>query len=89
MKVAKSFTEFIEVIEEAERRSLNSEIGQKLTEELLKTKLESDPNMTEEEWKKTKSDFMTFLFLDLMKNNEELRNELAEHVYDELRRDEE
>lgn len=89
MKVANSFTEFVEVIEKAERKTLNSEVGQKLTKELLKMKLESDPNMTEEEWKKTKSEFMTFLFLDLMKNNEELRNELAGHVYNELRGEEE
>lgn len=84
MKIAKDFNEFVNKIEAAERKALNSPAGQKMTNELLKMKLAENPNMTPEEWKKTKSEFMTFLFLNFVKDTPEAMSELAEHVYNEL-----
>ena len=48
-------------------------------------KLEQTPDMTAEEWKKTKSEFMTFLFTMFVKETPEAMKELGEHVYNELR----
>ena len=85
MKISTNFKEFVEKTSEAIRTALNSETGQQLTEELLKMKLEQTPDMTAEEWKKTKSEFMTFLFTMFVKETPEAMKELGEHVYNELR----
>lgn len=85
--IAKDFNEFIEKVSEAERIMLNTEDGQKLTQELLKMKLAENPNMTPEEWKQTKSEFMTFLFYQFVKECPEAMSELGDHVYNELRKE--
>lgn len=87
MMIAKDFNEFIEKVSEAERIMLNTEDGQKLTQELLKMKLAENPNMTPEEWKQTKSEFMTFLFYQFVKECPEAMSELGDHVYNELRKE--
>lgn len=87
MMIAKNFNEFIEKVSEAERKMLNTEDGQKLTQELLKMKLAENPNMTPEEWKQTKSEFMTFLFYQFVKECPEAMSELSDHVYNELRKE--
>lgn len=87
MMIAKDFNEFIEKVSEAERIMLNTEDGQKLTQELLKMKLVENPNMTPEEWKQTKSEFMTFLFYQFVKECPEAMSELGDHVYNELRKE--
>lgn len=84
MKIATNFNEFVEKTSEAIRTVLNTEMGQQLTEELLKMKLEQNPNMTEEEWKQTKSEFMIFIFSMFVKETPEAFKELSEHVYNEL-----
>lgn len=84
MKIATNFEEFVTKIEAAERKALNSEAGQKMTNKLLEMKLAENPDMTAEEWKQTKSEFMTFLFLNFVKETPEAMSELAEHVYNEL-----
>ena len=87
MSIANNFDEFVEVISEAERKALNNEVGQKMTEELLKMKLESNPDMTPEEWQQTKSDFMYFIFNQILLNSPELRDEFSGHLYDKLRKE--
>ena len=86
MNIANDFNEFITKVEEAERQALNNEFGQKMTEELLKMKLEANPNLTPEEWKQTKSEFMTFIFYQMLKASPDLMKEFGGHVYDELRK---
>lgn len=88
MKVANNFDEFITKMEEAERKALNNEFGQKMTEELLKMKLEANPNLTPEEWKQTKSEFMTFIFYQALKEFPDLMHEFSGHVYNKLRAEE-
>lgn len=82
--LASNFNEFVEKVSEAERTVLNSPIGQELTTQLLNMKLAQNPNMTAEEWKETKSEFMTFLFAMFMKESPEAMQELGTHVYNEL-----
>ena len=84
MKIAKNFNEFVNKVEAAERTVLNSEIGQEMTNKLLQMKLAENPNLTPEEWKQTKSEFMTFIFCEFVKNTPEAMNELASHVYNEI-----
>jgi len=84
MKIAENFDQFIERVSEAERTVLNSPIGQELTTELLKRKLAQNPNMTQEEWAQTKSEFMTFLFAMFVKETPEAMKELGGHVWNEM-----
>lgn len=84
MKIATNFNEFIDKVSEAERKVLNSQTGQEITKELLKMKLDENPNMTKEEWQQTKSEFMTFIFAMFVKENPEAMKELAEHVWNEM-----
>lgn len=83
--LANNFNEFVEKVAEAERVVLNTEMGQKITTELLKMKLKENPNMTEDEWKQTKSEFMTYIFMLFVKEHPEAMKELATHTYNELR----
>ena len=85
MMIANSFNEFVEKVTEAERKVLNTETGQQLTEQLLQMKLEENPNLTPEEWQQTKSEFMTFIFAMFVKENPVAMKELATHTYNELR----
>ncbi len=84
MKIAENFDQFVKRVAEAERTALNSPAGQALTEELLKMKLAQNPNMTVEEWVKTKSEFMTFLFAMFVKESPEAMQELGGHVWNAL-----
>jgi len=82
--IAQNFDEFVNTVTEAERKMLNSPIGQQLTQDLLKMKLEQNPNMTAEEWQQTKSEFMTFLFAMFVRETPEAMKELGHHVWNEL-----
>lgn len=84
MMIASNFNEFVEKVSDAERKALNTEIGQEMTKKLLKMKLAENPNMTPEEWKQTKSEFMTFIFYQFVKDCPQAMNELGTHVYNEL-----
>lgn len=85
MMIASNFNEFIEKVSEAERKMLNTEMGQQLTQDLLEMKLKENPNMTVEEWQQTKSEFMTFIFTMFVKENPVAMEELGTHLYNELR----
>lgn len=87
MMIANNFNEFVTKVEEAERKALNTEMGQELTEQLLQMKLAENPNLTEEEWKQTKSEFMTFIFYQFVKECPEAMKELAEHTWNELQKE--
>ena len=83
--IASNINDFINIVMEGEVRELNSEVGQAITNELLKIKLEENPNLTKEEWEKTKQEFMVFIFAMLIKNDKALMKELAGHVWNELK----
>ena len=84
MMIANNFEEFVSKIEDAERIALNTAKGQELTKELLKMKLEENPNMTQDEWQRTKSEFMTFIFCQFVIEYPEAMQEMGTHVYNEL-----
>ena len=84
MMIAGSFDEVVEKITQAERKALNTPFGQEITEKLLAMKLAENPNMTQEEWQDTKSQFLTFLFAMFVKETPEAMAELAQHCWDEL-----
>lgn len=84
MMIAGIFDEFVEKITQAERKALNTPFGQEITEKLLAMKLAENPNMTQEEWQDTKSQFLTFLFAMFVKETPEAMAELAQHCWDEL-----
>ncbi len=84
MMIAGSFDEFVEKITQAERKALNTPFWQEITEKLLAMKLAENPNMTQEEWQDTKSQFLTFLFAMFVKETPEAMAELAQHCWDEL-----
>ena len=50
-------------------------------------KLAENPNLTPEEWKDVKSQFMTYLFCMFVQENSNAMHELAGHVYDELNKE--
>ena len=84
MMLAENFNDFIDKVSEAERTALNSPAGQELTQKLLEMKLAQNPNMTPEEWQNTKSQFLTFLFVMIVKENPEAMKELGTHVWNEM-----
>lgn len=84
--LAQNFNEFVEIMTEAERKALNTEAGQELTEKLLQMKLKQNPNMTAEEWQQTKSEFMTFIFYMFVRETPEAMKELGQHVWNELQK---
>lgn len=83
--IASNFKEFVQTASGAIKNALNeTEIGQRLTQELLKEALRKNPNMTEAEWSEIKSQFMTFMFARLVTDHPELMEELGMHTYNEL-----
>lgn len=83
--IANNFDEFVEKVIKAETSALNSKEGQELTGYLLEAKLKENPNMTTEEWNKTKQEFMMFIFAKIMEESSELMKEMVKHTYNELR----
>lgn len=83
--IANNFDEFVEKVFEAERNSLNTtEKGRDLTNSLLKSALEANLNMTPEEWEDIKSKFMTYLFLTMLKNHDDMMEEFSNHVFNRI-----
>ena len=85
--IAKDFDGFVEKVSSALRVALNTPFGQEMTQKLLEMKLAQNPRMTQEEWKKTKSEFMTFLFCQFAQDTPGAMKKLAGHVWEELRKD--
>ena len=85
--IAKDFDGFVEKVSSALRVALNTPFGQEMTQKLLEMKLAQNPRMTQEEWKRTKSEFMTFLFCQFVQDTPGAMKELAGHVWEELQED--
>lgn len=86
--IANNFDEFVAKVSEGIRKTLNTEKGQEITEQLLKMKLSENPQLTTEEWNKTKSDFMTYLFMMFVSNTPQAMHEMAEHIYNLMKKGE-
>ena len=86
--IANNFDEFVAKVSEGIRKTLNTEKGQEITEQLLKMKLSENPQLTPDEWNKIKSDFMTYLFMMFVKETPQAMHEMAEHVYNLMRKGE-
>lgn len=74
--------EFLTELLSAEKNALNKlHVGKQLLREALK----KNPNMTSEEWEKTKSDFLMFATLKCLKDIDPIRTQFAEILYNELK----
>ena len=82
--IAENYIGFVGIVSDSIITGLNNPIGQQITEELLRMKLAENPGLSVAEWKRTKAEFVMFLFVELMKE-EELMSEFAHHVWKELR----
>lgn len=63
---------------------LNTKRGQELVERILERELEHNPNLTVEEWQKTKQSLLTFLSLMVIKEMPEVSNEVSREIYKAL-----
>lgn len=81
--IADNFDEFCKKVVNAEVVALNSEKGQKFTEQLLISAVTQNTKLTSDEWESIKQNFLVFCFAILMKDNKALMSELQEHVFNE------
>ncbi len=86
--IAGSFEEFVDKVSAAIRTTMNTPLGQELTGHLLQAKLDAtDHKLTKEEWAAEKSRFMTYLFCCFVKDTPGAMQEMAGHVWEELRKE--
>lgn len=85
-RIADSFDGFVEKTSAAIRVTLNSPVGQEMTQKLLEMKLAQNPSMGPKEWKRTKSEFMTYIFCQFVQDFPGAMQELAGHVWEELQK---
>ena len=83
---AENYDQFMDAITTAEMKVLNSCDGQLLIYEILENCLEKNPKLTAAEWSTIKRQVAAMLFHRTILENPELKNELAHHVYNELRK---
>ena len=74
----------LENIVSAVKDGLNTERGQELVEKIMERELEHNPNLTVEEWQKTKQSLLTFLSLMVIKEMPEVGNEVSGEIYKAL-----
>ena len=74
----------LENIVSAVKDGLNTERGQELVEKIMERELEHNPNLTVEEWQKTKQSLLTFLSLTVIKEMPEVGNEVSREIYKTL-----
>ena len=74
----------LENIVSAVKDGLNTEHGQELVEKIMERELEHNPNLTVEEWQKTKQSLLTFLSLMVIKEMTEVGNEVSREIYKAL-----
>lgn len=74
----------LENIVSAVKDGLNTERGQELVEKIMERELEHNPNLTVEEWQKTKQSLLTFLSLMVIKEMPEVGNEVSREIYKAL-----
>ena len=83
---AENYDQFMNVITTAEMKVLNSCDGQLLIYEILENCLEKKPDLTAAECSTIKQQIIAMLFHRTILENPKLKNELAHHVYNELRK---
>ena len=74
----------LENIVSAVKDGLNTERGQELIEKIMERELEHNPNLTVEEWQKTKQSLLTFLSFMVIKEMPEVGNEVSREIYKAL-----
>lgn len=74
----------LENIVSAVKDGLNTERGQELVEKIMERELERNPNLTVEEWQKTKQSLLTFLSLMVIKEMPGVGNEVSREIYKAL-----
>ena len=74
----------LENIVNAVKDGLNTERGQELVEKIMERELEHNPNLTVEEWQKTKQSLLTFLSLMVIKEMPEIGNGVSREIYKAL-----
>ena len=74
----------LENIVNAVKDGLNTERGQELVEKIMERELEHNPNLTVEEWQKTKQSLLTFLSLMVIKEMPEVGNKVSREIYKAL-----
>lgn len=74
----------LENIVSAVKDGLNTERGQELVEKIMERELEHNPNLTVEEWQKTKQSLLTFLSLMVIKEMPEVGDEVSKEIYKAL-----
>lgn len=74
----------LENIVSAVKDGLNTERGQELVEKIMERELEHNPNLTVEEWQKTKQSLLTFLSLMVIKEMPEVGDEVSREIYKAL-----
>lgn len=74
----------LENIVSAVKDGLNTERGQELVKKIMERELEHNPNLTVEEWQKTKQSLLTFLSLMVIKEMPEVGNEVSREIYKAL-----
>ena len=74
----------LENIVSAVKDGLNTERGQELVERIMERELEHNPNLTVEEWQKTKQSLLTFLSLMVIKEMPEVGNKVSGEIYKAL-----
>lgn len=74
----------LENIVSAVINGLNTERGQELVKKIMERELEHNPNLTVEEWQKTKQSLLTFLSLMVIKEMPEVGNEVSREIYKAL-----
>lgn len=82
--IAKNFDEYVDKVSSAVQTALNTPVGQELVQDLLNAKLAQNPHMTQEEWNRTKQQFMVFIFSQFVKDTPGAMKELAGHVWEEM-----
>ena len=86
-RIADNFESFVEAVTKKEVDVLNSDKGKEFTEWVLKEALKKNPDLTPDEWKEMQKGLMTVLFFMCIKEHPDMYEELAEHVWKELRKE--
>ena len=82
--IAKNLDEFLDKILKAEIEELNGDLGREITKIYLGAKLRKNPRLSKEEWEKSKSDLVLYVFFTLIRSNPDLEKEFADHLFNEL-----
>ena len=88
MKFGKNYEQLVNRVIAVETSALNSEKGGKIMAELLEKAKEQNPNLTAEEWSKTKESFLVAIFYEILKESPQLMTEFIGHMQTEANEEE-